>query len=110
MLGHRPQIVFASLMLLSAAVQGQPNATFLAQYKGQPFHNKQYKHGPQKIPGTVMCAYFDLRGEGVAFHDADATNNGSGALNPANGNYLNEFRMNEGVDASYAKFGLDPKI
>jgi hypothetical protein len=46
----------------------------------------------------------------VAFHDADAKNNGSGALNPANGTYLNEFRMNEGVDTSYTKFGLDPKI
>ena len=57
-----------------------------------------------------MCAYYDLGGEGVAYHDADAKNNGSGALNPANGSYLNEFRMNEGVDTSYTKFGLDPKI
>ena len=57
-----------------------------------------------------MCAYYDLGGEGVAYHDSDAKNNGSGALNPANGTYLNEFRMNEGVDTSYTKFGLDPKI
>jgi hypothetical protein len=46
----------------------------------------------------------------VAYHDSDAKNNGSGALNPANGTYLNEFRMNEGVDTSYTKMGLDPKI
>jgi len=31
-------------------------------------------------------------------------------LNPPNGTYLNEFRMNEGVDTSYMKFRLDPKI
>jgi len=35
--------------------------------------------------------------EVFAYHDSDAKNNGSGALNPANGSYLNEFRMNEGV-------------
>jgi hypothetical protein len=33
----------------------------------------------------------------VAYHDADATNNGSGVLNPANGAYLNQFQMKEGV-------------
>jgi hypothetical protein len=57
-----------------------------------------------------MCAYYDLGGEGIAYRDTDAKNNGSGALNPANGSYLNEFRMKEGVDTSYTKFGLDPKI
>jgi hypothetical protein len=87
-----------------------PKQDFLAQYKGTPFHDSKYNGGAQKIPGTVMCAYYDLGGEGIAYHDADAKNNGSGALNPANGTYLNEFRMNEGVDTSYTKFGLDPKI
>jgi len=110
MLSRRPLIVFASAVLLSAVTQSQSNAAFLAEYKGRPFHDNKYNGGPQKIPGTVMCAYYDLGGEGVAFHDSDAKNNGSGALNPANGRYLNEFRMNEGVDTSYTKFGLDPKI
>ena len=64
----------------------------------------------EAIPGKVLCAYYDLGGEGAAYHDSDAKNNGSGALNPANGSYLNEFRMNEGVDTSYTKLGLDPKI
>jgi hypothetical protein len=45
-----------------------------------------------------------LGGEGVAYHDSDAKNNGSGSLNPADGTYLNQFRMDEGVDTSYAKF------
>ncbi len=57
-----------------------------------------------------MCAYYDLGGEGTAYHDADGKNNGSGALNPVNGTYLNEFRMGEGVDISYTKFGQNPQI
>jgi len=73
-------------------------------YSGQPFHDSVYHDGPQKIPGRVQCAYYDLGGEGVAYHDTDGANNGSGKLNPANGTYLNEFRMNEGVDTSYTKF------
>ena len=107
---NRLSITFASLILLPGIVQAQSNSAFLKQYKGSPFHDSKYNGGPQKIPGTVMCAYYDLGGESVAYHDADAKNNGSGALNPANGSYLNEFRMNEGVDTSYTKFGLDPKI
>jgi hypothetical protein len=87
-----------------------PQSGFLAGYKGTPFHDSRYSGGAQKIPGKVMCAYYDLGGEGVAYHDSDAKNNGSGALNPANGTYLNEFRINEGVDTSYTKFKLDPQI
>jgi hypothetical protein len=83
---------------------------FLTQYKGVPFHDSRYRGGAQSIPAKVLCAYYDLGGEGVAYHDSDAKNNGSGALNPANGTYLNEFRMNEGVDTSFTKFGQDPKI
>lgn len=76
---------------------------------GLTFHDTVYKGGPQKIPGKVQCAYYDMGGEGVAYHDNDAKNNGSGGLNPANGVYVNEFRMNEGVDISYVKFhdGID---
>jgi hypothetical protein len=35
-------------------------------------------------------------------------NHGSGELNPADGSYLHEFRMKEGVDTSFTKFKLDP--
>jgi len=48
---------------------------------------------------------YDKGGEGIAYHDADSVNNGSGKLNPPNGNFLNEFRMHEGVDISYTKSG-----
>ena len=60
--------------------------------------------GAQKIPGQVQCAYYDRGGPGVAYHDTDSKNNGSGGLNPADGTYLNQFRMDEGVDISYTKF------
>ena len=70
---------------------------------GQPYHDAARAGGPQKIPGAVFCAYFDEGGEGVAYHDSDAVNSGSGKLNPANRTYLNEFRMHEGLDTSYTK-------
>jgi hypothetical protein len=76
-------------------------------YRGRPFHDSVYHGGPQKIPGRVQCAYYDLGGEGVAYHDTDTKNKGSGTLNPADGSYLNEFRMHEGVDTSYTKYHDD---
>ena len=82
--------------------------SFLSQYKGVPYHDSRYQGGPQKIPGRVLCAYYDLGGEGVAYHDTDPKNHGSGELNPADGTYLNEFRIQEGVDTSYTKFDRKP--
>lgn len=100
----------SGVLAASALLTSGSKSDFLAHYKGTPFHDSKYNSGAQKIPGTVLCAYYDLGGEGIAYHDSDAKNNGSGALNPSNGTYLNEFRMSEGVDTSYTKFGLDPKI
>jgi len=62
-----------------------------------------WQHKIQQIPGRVECEYYNTGGEGIAYHDSDSTNNGSGKLNPANGTFLNEFRMHEGVDISYTK-------
>lgn len=70
---------------------------------GEPFRDAVRGGGPQRIPGAVFCAYYDLGGEGVAFHDTDGENQGSGKLNPADGSYLNEFRRHEGLDISYTK-------
>jgi hypothetical protein len=80
-----------------------PVADFPKNYKGTPFTDSKHKDGAQKIPGKVMCAYYDFGGEGVAYHDTDAKNKGSGGLNPLDGKYLNEFRAKEGVDTSYTK-------
>lgn len=87
-----------------------PKKSFPSSYAGTPYHDSHYQAGSQKIPGKVLCAYYDLGGEGVAYHDSDPVNQGSGALNPADGTYLNEFRMHEGVDTSYTKMGRTPQI
>jgi len=100
--------MMTALFTITAA--GTSNPDFLSHYKGTPYEDARYQGGAQKIPGVVHCAYYDRGGEGVAYHDADAKNHGSGELNPANGTYLNEFRMGEGVDTSYTKFKLDPQI
>ena len=85
-----------------ARVQSQDGAPTW-NYKGTPFTDRVRPAGPRQVPGIVYCAYYDRGGEGVAYHDSDAKNNGSGALNPADGSYLNEFRKDEGVDISYTK-------
>ena len=73
------------------------------EYKGTPYQDSRHPGEAQRIPGRVECAYYDRGGEGVAYHDTEATNSGSGKLNPADGTYLNQFRMDEGVDISYTK-------
>jgi hypothetical protein len=75
----------------------------MMEYKGKPFNDSVYAGGPQVIPGRILCAYYDFGGEGVAYHDSDSVNHGSGELNPADGSYLHEFRMNEAVDITYVK-------
>ena len=102
---------FAALYLLAAAgALGVEKQEFLSRYKGVPYVDGRYHHGAQNIPGKVMCAYYDRGGEGVAYHDGDARNSGSGVLNPADGSYLNEFRKSEGVDTSFTKLRRDPPI
>src|ERR1700748_2091104 len=82
--------IFAIALLIGSATQ--------QSYTGKPWQNRA-----QHIPGKIECEFYDVGGEGIAYHDDDSVNNGSGRLNPANGSYLNEFRMREGVDISYTK-------
>lgn len=89
-----PLIISVLIALLSISV------TVQTKYTGKPWQNKM-----QQIPGKVECEFYDEGGEGVAYHDSDSINNGSGKLNPADGSYLHEFRMKEGVDISYTKTG-----
>jgi hypothetical protein len=97
------KLTILALLLTSTAISAS-RSDFLRGYKGTPFQDSRYRSGAQKIPGKLECAYYDLGGEGVAYHDSDAKNNGSGGLNPADGTYLNEFRIGEGVDTSYTKY------
>jgi len=93
-----------AILLSTANSPAQSADDFFKNYKGIPYEDSRYHGGAQKIPGKVECAFYDRGGEGVAYHDSDSKNSGSGALNPADGSYLNEFRKNEGVDTSYTKF------
>jgi hypothetical protein len=106
--GRISGFLIAALLLVSAPANADdhPGAgdSWLARYQGRPFSDGTIV-GPAVIPGQVKCAYYDLGGEGIAYHDADGVNHGSGMLNPVNGDPLHEFRMHEGVDISYTKSG-----
>ncbi len=105
--------IFAALLILTTTTLW--TTISIAQshlpknYKGTPFTDSHYTVGAQLIPGKVDCAAYDAGGEGIAYHDTDPQNQGSGMLNPADGSYLNEFRIHEGVDTSYTKM-YDPKV
>ncbi|HEX4166232.1 MAG TPA: hypothetical protein VHZ55_12240 [Bryobacteraceae bacterium] len=79
-------------------------------YKGKPFRDATHTDGPQIIPGRLQAALYDLGGEGIAYHDVDAVNHGSGELNYKVGHCedgvpvsICHFREEEGVDISYVK-------
>lgn len=90
---HQLIFIFLSVLMSTAISTAQKNYT-----------GKAWNDNIQQIPGKIQCEFYDLGGEGVAYHDTDSVNNGSGRLNPTNGTFLNEFRMNDGVDISYTKF------
>ncbi len=86
------------------------NSHVPSTYKGRPYVDAIHTTGAQWIPGKVECAFYDLGGEGVAYHDFENQNRGSGGLNanprhqrPHATPYEWEFRKEEGVDLSYAK-------
>ncbi|HEX4019842.1 MAG TPA: hypothetical protein VHX63_01750 [Acidobacteriaceae bacterium] len=85
-------------------------------YKGKPFVDATHTAGAQTIPGRLQTAFYDLGGEGIAYHDTDRINHGSGELNYHPGHCeagvpvsICHFRENEGVDLSYAKKLADLK-
>jgi len=69
---------------------------------------------PQTIPGRLQAVLYDSGGEGIAYHDTDSINHGSGELNYTSGHCeegvpanICHFRENEGVDISYVKKEAD---
>ena len=78
-------------------------------YKG----NKLNPAGAQMIPGRVELAYYDLGGEGIAYHDNNPKNEGAllnmkkGELRPGISDYIAFFRKKEGVDINYTKDVID---
>lgn len=93
-------IIFGLVVLFSTSCNKKPKK----EHDGKP-----WKGVIQKIPGKIQYEFYDEGGEGVAYHDQDSINNGSGTLNPPDGTFLNEYRKDEGVDISYIKF-QDPAI
>jgi hypothetical protein len=89
---------FSALALAADAPAGFP-----ADYKGTPYADDKVTGGAQKIPGKVFCAYYDVGGEGVSYHDLGKKNEGSGGLNGGGKNYVDMFRRADGVDISYTK-------
>jgi hypothetical protein len=96
--------------LLTLFFESNVNADLPADYKGTPFSDSIHAAGPQVIPGKLQCTWFDLGGEGVAYHDNDPINHGSGELNlkpehqrPHATPYIWHFREKEGMDISYTK-------
>ena len=45
----------------------------IAYDAGQAWQNKV-----QEIPGKIECELYNQGGEGIAYHDTDSSNNGSG--------------------------------
>jgi hypothetical protein len=105
------------LLLLLGLLLGGPAGLQAApppDYGGTPFTDAIHRTGPPNIPGVVHAALYDLGGEGVAYHDTDALNNGSGKLNLEPGHqrahasaYVWQFRQSEGVDLSFVKDWAD---
>jgi hypothetical protein len=90
------------------------NGDIPEQYQGKPFQDATHATVPQVIPGRLQAAFYDLGGEGIAYHDTDAINHGSGELNYKPGHCeegvpasVCHFRESEGVDISYVKKLVD---
>jgi hypothetical protein len=100
----RTSLIFGIIILSILLFHRCNSNNSIGNYRGTPYVDSVYKKGAQIIPGKLQCEYYDFGGEGIAYHDNDSINSGSGHLNPSNGSYLNEFRIREAVDISYTKF------
>jgi hypothetical protein len=72
-------------------------------YGGIPFIDSVKAFVPLSFPGKMECEFYDKGGEGIAYHDSDPQNNGSGGLNTGP-TYYDKFRKGEAPDISYTKF------
>ena len=95
------QIAFVSYRhVLAPAAKGKAEAS-AGSYQGRPFQGRV-----QSVPGRLECEFYDEGGEGVAYHETDGRNHGSGELNKGDSD-RDKFRKDESVDLSYTKDGWD---
>ena len=94
-------IAGSAVLCAAGAVMLAQTAQSSTAYAGKPYQGR-----PQAIPGRIQAEFYDTGGEGVAYHDSDAGNNGSGKLNPGP-SALDRFRKDEDVDISYTKLEFD---
>jgi hypothetical protein len=103
----------------------EPGNHVPATYKGRAYYDNlvevdsikssdgKYQGTAQSIPGLLQPHLYDLGGEGVAYHDMDAANQGvafndkNGCSNESNSSYVCGFRKNDGVDISNTLQGPD---
>jgi hypothetical protein len=76
-------------------------AALPAGYQAKPWQGRA-----QAIPGKVMAAFYDVGGEGAAYHNQDTKNHGSGELN-VGPEEKNNFRKDEGISITYTKAAFD---
>jgi hypothetical protein len=107
-------IVLRFAVVLLTIGCGRQDGQMTAEYRGRPFRDAAHSGGAQAIPGRLEAALYDLGGEGIAYHDVDAVNHGSGELNHKPEHceagvptVVCRFREDEGVDLSYVKKGAD---
>lgn len=96
------------IILLSANLFAQ----IPEDYAGKPYSLYPVYENIQSIPGKIELAWYDLGGEGIAFHDNDAENQStllshSRGVPPGVPDSIPFFRENEGVDISYIKYWVD---
>ena len=105
----RPIIIICPILIWQYSIFAQ----IPVGYQGKPFKDSVYTAGAQSIPGRVELAYYDLGGEGVAYHDSTPENEGAklnhtaGHWRPGVSAYTAFFREKEAVDISYTKDWAD---
>ena len=73
----KKKLIFLQVFVLFTCLINIGSAQIPKDYKGKPFKDKYYTQGAQAIPGRVELAYYDLGGEGIAYHDNSPENEGS---------------------------------
>jgi hypothetical protein len=70
---HTRRFLLFSLPVFFSVLSLQ--AQYPEDYRGKPYRPCPGYEGVQHIPGRIELAWYDLGGEGIAYHDKDSTNN-----------------------------------